>query len=338
MKKIFAIVIFLGLLATSVILWQVWKAQRKTQPAAPPAKTFPLLQYSIPNLRRRTYSASQLHIEKELDDFPQYTSYLFDFQTLGKKMTGQLNIPKASLGQPFPVILFIRGYVPVESYKTGVGTKSAAAVFAEHGYVTLAPDFFGFGESDPESTDTWEARFQKPMNVAELIKTLEAQPTIASDSGNIQLDSQHLGIWAHSNGGQIALTTLEILDRPIPTTLWAPVTAPFPYSTLYFSDEDEDEGKAARSFVASFEKDYDATQFSLTNFLSDIHGPLQIQQGDTDEAIHYVWSQEFVDKLKKVNPDLPVTLFTYPGTNHNMQPSWNVAITHDLDFFANSFK
>ena len=64
-------------------------------------------------------------------------------------------------------MLGIRGYVDKEEYKTGVGTKNAAAVFAKNGYITIAPDFFGVAGSDDELVDTWTARFEKPMLVAQ---------------------------------------------------------------------------------------------------------------------------------------------------------------------------
>jgi len=355
MKKAAILGIVFGLIicvlaGAGTIWWQSSKHVSLSELVRPTPKPLPLLKYTIPNLRKYNFQTSQITIEKKIKEFPKYTSYVFSFQTLGKQMTGQINIPKTGVNaantnrtptnnlgsttSSWPVIILVRGYVPPENYQTGIGTRPAAEVFAEHGYVTLAPDFFGYGNSDAESTDSWEARFQKPISVVELIKSITANPKIEVDQNNqIQVDPQKMGMWAHSNGGQIALTTLEIMDQPIPATLWAPVTAPFPYSILYFSDEEADEGKATRAYIAEFEKDYDVTQFSLTDYLTLLHSPIQIQQGTADEAIHYVWSQEFVDKIKKENADYPVVLFTYPGTNHNMQPAWNAAVQKDLDFF-----
>lgn len=311
-----------------------------------PKKELPLTKYSIANLTQYPYQASGISIQKIINDFPDYTSYQFTYTTLQKTMSGQLNIPKRknSIGQ-FPAIILIRGFVPLEIYQTGVGTRSAAEVFAKHGYVTLAPDFFGYGQSASESADLWEARFQKPISVIELIKTVRTNPQLQA---NVSIDPQRIGIWAHSNGGQIALTTLEITQQPIPTTLWNPVTAPFPYSVLYFSDEDPDEGKAQRLTVAKFEKEYDPFDFSLTQHLDLLRGPLQLHQGLADESIHFTWSQKFADKIKTENKKRQVatdsaapinlTFYTYPGTDHNMRPSWNEAIQHDLDFFAKTLK
>ncbi|OGJ37857.1 MAG: hypothetical protein A2182_03605 [Candidatus Pacebacteria bacterium RIFOXYA1_FULL_38_18] len=313
----------------------------------------PYQQYTIANLAKRRYTPSNITVEKVLEETDKITSFLFTYQSTNRKITGQLNIPKPLLAPtadqttPTPVIIMLRGYVPVETYQTGIGTKNVAAILAENGYVTLAPDFLGFGESDPEPVDVWEARFIKPINVIELINSIKANPTLRPSllsDHTVLLDAQNLGIWAHSNGGQVALTLLEILGEPIPTTLWAPVTSPFPYSVLFYSDENEDEGREARAWVALFEQDYDAREFSLTQYLNRLTGFIQIHHGAVDEAAPQTWSDEFVDKVetenkrRAVSKDIELsatdlTYFTYPRADHNLQPDWNTVVQRDLSFF-----
>lgn len=342
----------------------------------------PLLDYSIAKLRQRTFVPSEIKIESMIKEEDTYSTYVFSYITLQKKMTGQLHIPKVvkvdDAGKP-KVIILVRGYVPLHIFTSGVGTKNAAAQFADAGYITVAPDFFGYGGSDPEPTDTWQARFEKPITLIELIKTIETSgvPTSSSQLPTVEVTSNsrlvsnnnalttipqpttNIGVWAHSNGGQISLAALEILSEPIPTTLWAPVTAPFPYSILYFSDEEQDEGKASRKYVSLFEETYDVFDFSLTQHLDLLTGPLQLQHGTADEAAPIIWSDEFIDKIEienKRRQEFKETLATqsgsivqatasdliepiavdyhrYPGADHNMQPSWNQAITRDLEFF-----
>ncbi len=269
----------------------------------PEQKDYPLRDYSIQNLQSRQFQVSEITIEKTLAQFPEYTSYLFSYRTVGKKMTGQMNVP-TGLSTEYPVILLVRGYVEAVDYITGEGTRPAAAAFAKKGYVTFSPDFLGFGGSDPE-TAGWTARFEKPINVIELIHSLRQHSQLElpgkKADRKIQLNPAKLGIWAHSNGGQIALTTLEVLGEPIPTTLWAPVTAPFPYSVLYFSDEMEDEGKAMRGSVAALEREYNLQEFSLTQYLNRLRAPLQLHHGTADDAAPKSWSDDFVASLTTEN-------------------------------------
>src|SRR5258708_38585452 len=145
MKRAVGIGILLGSIVVCLILSQIGKISflRLVPPQKP--EPLPFLQYTLPNLRQYTYQTSQVTVEKQIADFPTYTSYLFSFQTLHKKMTGHLNVPKAvPAANGFPVIILVRGFIPIESYQTGSGTKPPPTVFAENAYVTLPPDFFRF--------------------------------------------------------------------------------------------------------------------------------------------------------------------------------------------------
>ncbi len=323
----------------------------------------PLNQYTINNLKNYQYQPSKVLLTKEIDSNEAYTSFLFSFTTMSKTMTGYVNIPESCKAKTCPVILLIRGYASKEQYYPGFGTKNAAKVFAENQYITLAPDFFGFAEADPEPENSWEARFIKPINVIELIKTIQDNPVIFSDillhdqdeitdksaNHSIQkiatVDKNKIGIWAHSNGGQITLSVLEILNEPIPASLWAPVTAPFPYSILYFTRTDEDEGKEGRAWLAIFEKNYDVFEFSITQHLDSLTGPIQIHQGGRDKDAPQEWTDSFIEMIKKENQRradennegklIEYLYFVYPDADHNLLPSqnWQQAIQKDLIFF-----
>jgi len=146
-----------------------------------------------------------------------------------------------------------------------------------------------------------------------------------------QADPDKIGLWGHSNGGQIALSVLAISQKEIPTTLWAPVTKPFPYSILYFTDEFEDEGKALRAELYRLEKDYDVAQFSVTNYLDKIRASLQIHQGTADQSVPVTWTNDFVEKLDEL--EIINNYFKHLGADHNMVSSWNEVIEQDLEFF-----
>lgn len=260
----------------------------------------PLRKYSIQNLQNYPFQISEITVERVLEKNSAFTSYLFSYRTLGKKMTGQMNVPAGAEDKELPVIVLVRGYVDVEEFKTGVGTAPVAAEFAKAGYVTFAPDFLGFGGSDV-SGPGWEARFEKPVNVIELIQSLRKHKQLAFKESTYKINPDKMGIWAHSNGGQITLTTLEALGESIPATLWAPVTAPFPYSVLYYSDEMEDGGASLRATIAGFEQVYNVQEYSLTQYLPRLRGPLQLHQGTADDSVPKKWSDEFVKKIREEN-------------------------------------
>lgn len=329
----------------------------------PLERTHPLNKYSITNLKNQQYKTDKITLTKLVEENENYSSFLFAYKTMGKTMTGFANVPSICQSSACPVILLVRGYADKEQYSPGFGTRNAAKVFADNQYITLAPDFFGFANADPEPEDTWEARFIKPINIIELIKTIQANPTIYSEViENIesdpdknpttqtvkiyaQIEPNKIGIWAHSNGGQITLSVLQILSEPIPATLWAPVTAPFPYSLLFFTRTNEDEGKEARAWIAIFEKEYDVFDFSITKHIDSLTGPLQIHHGSKDKDALQEWSDSFTQMIeaenkKQVKVDssyqpIEFQYYIYPDADHNLLPShnWQLAIQRDLLFF-----
>jgi dienelactone hydrolase len=314
--------------------------------------------YTIDNLKNSNIPAGRLVILNKISDNDKSISYEFSFEfspTLdpkgdSKKTSGLINIPNNALNSSnshYPLILMLRGYVDQAIYKTGDGTRNAAKYFADNGFITLAPDFLGYGDSDPEAGNIFESRFQTYTTVLTLLKTIE---DLKNNSELISVSNQlrpindqslteanlitnysSIFIWAHSNGGQIALTTLEVSGVGYPTVLWAPVSKPFPYSVLYYTDESEDKGKLIRSELAKFESLYDVELYSFDNYLGDINAPLQIEQGTADDAVPLSWSKALVAKLKNLDKD--VTLYTYQGADHNLQPAWNTVVEADINFY-----
>lgn len=288
-------------------------------------------QYSYTALRKATYSGSEIIIDKVMKDEENFASYLFYFYVRGKKVNGLMNIPKKS--GDYPIIVMIRGYVDESIYEPGVGTSHGGEVLAQNGFITFAPDFLGYGYSDKGSTDVMEDRFLAYISVLELINsTKNLNTALDNKSLTVRFDGIHLGIWGHSNGGQIALSVLEISGGDYPTVLWAPVSKPFPYSILYYTDDIDDHGKALRKVIAEFEKDYDAEKYSLTNYFDWIKAPMQIHQGEKDEAVPQKWSDTLVETLEKKEKD--VEYFTYPGEDHNFtQGNWSLVMQRTMAFY-----
>ena len=303
----------------------------------------PLLAYTFENLKKTSFPATQILLGPVTGETADSFSQIFYF-TVPKtpnskimlKASGLMNIPKKA-GQ-YPIIVMFRGFIPDKDYTPGAGTQPSATVFAKEGFITLAPDFLGYGESATPSGDPFENRFQTyttALSMLASVKTLNSAletKYVSTISGNLD----KIGIWGHSNGGHIALTALEISGLTYPTVLWAPVSISFPYSILYYTDESDDQGKALRKLLAGFENTYNTDQFSLTNYLNWIKAPIQINQGTADQEAPVWWSDNLVDTLKKDN--VQVEYFTYPGADHNLLPSgWSDAVLNSINFYNKQF-
>lgn len=328
----------IGILLILVFL-EIFIAAKNFRLEKEKVKGKPLAKYTFENLKKRQFPAGTIvlgHVsDEDIDENIRVVSQMF-YLDFPRKVSGLINVPKAE--GIYPVVVMLRGFVPKEIYSTGIGTKRAGEVFAQNGFITLASDFLGYGESDTPSYDAIEERFQTYTATLSLLSSLENlnNALIASYSGKIKADISKVGIWGHSNGGQIALSILEITGKNYPTVLWAPVSKPFPYSILYYTDKFEDHGKTLRKVVANFENDYDIELYSPSNFYSWINAPIQIHQGLSDDAVPSKWSDELFETLEKLGKK--VEYFTYPDADHNLLPDgWSQAVQRSLDFYTEKF-
>jgi dipeptidyl aminopeptidase/acylaminoacyl peptidase len=339
MKKVTKYLVYILIIAFTFIVGWISKSNEKLNSQIEKidiTNNKILDKYTIENLSNVDIKPGKIEIENVLNEEENFTSYVFSFEfnpnldgKTYKKTTGQINLP-AQAGFPnsdkkFPIIVMLRGYINQETYQTGDGTRRAAEVFAKNGFITIAPDFLGYGGSDEEEANIFETRFQTYTLVLSLLSSVK----------DIELwNKSDIFLWGHSNGGQIALTILEITEKPYPTVLWAPVSKQFPYSVLYYTDQSEDRGKLIRGELSEFEKDYNSDLYSLDLYLDRIKAPVQIHQGLNDDAVPVSWSDKLADQLS----DLPagqegLNYYTYPGTDHNMNPVWNTVVSRDLDFY-----
>lgn len=277
----------------------------------------PLEKYSIENLSTANIKPGKIEVNEN--------KFIFEFSPdlsgKTKKVSGSINIPEGD--GPFPIIVMFRGFIDQTIYKTGMGTVRVAEYFSKNGFITIAPDFLGYADSDKEAENIFESRFQTYVTAISLINSIKSIS---------QFDNKNIFIWGHSNGGQIALTALEITRANYPTVLWAPVSKPFPYSILYYTDESADKGKFIRSELAKLEKDYDVEKYSLSNYLDRINAPIQIHQGTNDDAIPLKWTTN----LDKVLNDSDLIIHT--GADHDMRPVWDLAAAQSLQFYKKYLK
>lgn len=334
MKKIIPAVL---VLVSISVLFFVYQFVTKTKLVSPLAKhekkEKPLDKYTFQRLGKQTFLSNEIILGSKIDEDAFRTSYLFYFKDGDKKVSGLMNIPKSS--GTYPIVVQFRGFIPKEQYESGIGTKHSGEVFAKNGFITLAPDFLGYGESASPSASSIEERFQTYTTGLSLLASLPNLNT-ALRSTSVSADISKIGIWGHSNGGHIALSILAITGKPYPTVLWNPVTKPFPYSILYFTDEFEDNGKALRKVVANFEKDYDAEIYSPTNYYKWITAPIQLHQSIDDEAVPIRWSNQFVQNLESLKKN--ITYFIYPGEDHDFSKgSWSSVVERNIEFFKQQF-
>jgi len=302
-------------------------------------------QYNFENLKNRKNKASKIEnigsvlvveearktvVKKYLKDGIKkennFESKAISFESNGKKISGMMNIPMTPMSNKMPAIIMLRGYAENEGYFIGSGSWKAADELARNGFVTISLDFLGYGLSDRESADILEARFEKPVSVLDLIESVKKLDIV---------DSEKIGIWAHSNGGQIAISVLEITGKNYPTVLWAPMTNPFPKSVLDLVDETSEESLKVKQKLEDFEKEYDSKLYSIDNFYDWIESPILIHQGTSDVWCKVEWQEDLKSKLELLGKEIELEIET--GNDHNFKQSWDKVIEMDIEFFKEKF-
>ncbi len=299
-------------------------------------KKKPLLVYRFENLAKTRFTPQQIKWEEkiysETEDIVSHIVYfkvpLLPDETKWGTVSGLLTAPKKE--GIYPVIIMLRGFVPDEEYAPGAGTRRVGEGLAKNGYITLAPDFLGYGMSSPPSSDGFESRFQTYTTVLSLLTSLP-NLTVTMKNELAQPNTKQVGIWGHSNGGHIALSVLAITGKPYPTVLWAPVSKPFPYSILFYTDEYEDRGKLLRKMLSRFETEYDVNLFSPDRYYKNIKAPLSLHQGTADVEVPVSWSEELVEILTGYKINIQYT--EYAQADHNLQPGWESALQNSIRFY-----
>lgn len=300
----------------------------------------PLADFTIDGLRARKYPGGTITIRSVLTTTATFTSYYIDYPSDGLTITGVMQIPKGE--GSFPVVVLNHGYIAPEDYRPGSDTWRAAGYLNKAGYLTIAPDFRGWGESDAGNSF---------FSTGQVIDTLNA---ISSLSSIPQADTERIGVWGHSMGGGIALKAVTVDPRIKAAVLYAPVSANDAEilerwgpgcsdSQLYKLAEACGGAEAVSQTIepklfmayanAIYNPDFLA-QVSPINYVDLIAAPVQIHVGTADTRTPPAWAASIYETL--VNAGKPATYYTYPQQQHAFKDeSWTLFMERTVIFFDN---
>lgn len=272
----------------------------------------------IEGLRQREYIGGEIKIEGTLSSNNSYTKYLISYPSDNLKIYGVMNLPKGS--GPFPVVILNHGYFNTSTFKSGDGTDTMANILAAKGYITLAPDYRGFGNS--EDSQESASRGHRPDYAIDVLNL------IASVKSLDKADPNRIGIWGHSMGGEVSLRTIEATDKVKAVVLWAPTSGNAADNAAFY-------GRGRRT--SSPTPNPDASGTSPINYLQYINAPISLHQGLSDTEVNPQWSKNLSDALEKEGKE--VEYFEYPGQDHNFKNlGWDEISQRTLEFFDSYLK
>ncbi|MDR2073448.1 MAG: alpha/beta fold hydrolase [Spirochaetaceae bacterium] len=297
--------------------------------------------FSLRGLQTYPYKASPITIQSMvLKNNLQY-AYNVSFRSMDLTISARMSIPAIASENIKGMVIMLRGHQNPEGYYTGKGTENPARGYLQRGYAVIAPDFPGYGNSSPTPEPAELHQFYSTVNAVELYKSLENPdfsfaPSIPQGNRISLPDSfKKLVLWGHSNGGQVAIHFLEIIQKPVPTVLWAPVSIAFPDSLAHY--------RRRTAWAEQFKKEHSAADFSLFSQLHRIAPgtPVLLEQGDKDAAVPKAWSDAFAGAVGIENQRrekaglgmIDLSYKVYKNANHNLNPYWNSVLPLDVLFW-----
>jgi dipeptidyl aminopeptidase/acylaminoacyl peptidase len=199
---------------TPVVFPTATQTTPPTSTPAPPTLAptpHPLAGVTIDGQRARAYPGGTIQILRTLETTDAYIRHYIAYPSDGLTITGILQIPPGD--GPFPVIILNHGYHERGSYWPGSGTWLAAEYLNGRGYLTIAPDYRSWGESD------WGPSLFHTGLVADVLNLVSSLPSLP------QADPNRVGLWGHSMGGGITTKALTMDPRIRAAVLYAPNSA-----------------------------------------------------------------------------------------------------------------
>jgi len=293
-------------------------------------------------MRERDFPGGTITVRQVFEQNETFSRYFIDFPSDGLTITGILHVPAGE--GPFPTIILLHGYLEQDRYWSGADTWQAAEFYASNGYLTIAPDFRSWGESD-----TGHSFFHMGL-VADTINLISSLPSLP------QADPSRLGLWGHSMGGGMATKVLVIDDRPAAAVLYAPNSADDadliarwgPGCLPGQSEAQGDKCNPAeiippglpdplvQSYLSAAADPELLQQVAPINYLDAVSVPVQIHIGAADGAAlgetPPEWSEKLFDGLEAAGKD--ADYFTYPGQGHIfIGRGWDLLMERSLALF-----
>ena len=291
-------------------------------PVATPTQLHP---FAIESMRAREYPGSDITIEEILEPGSNYQRYIVSYQSDGLKIYALMTVPdgdKPATG--WPVIVFNHGYLPPEQYSTTERYVAYQDALAQAGYISLKSDYRGHGNS--EGTPSGHFAPGYTIDILNAVGSLKKYP---------DADSDRIGMWGHSLGGEITLRALVISQDITAGVIWAGTVAPPADQLGMWGGGLHAVGGAPRELTEQYGTPAENPEFwaslSATSYLGNLSGPVQLHHGEADQEVPLGWSQALYDAINQGGR--AVEVYTYPGNDHNISQGFDLAMQRTIEFF-----
>lgn len=282
----------------------------------------PLAQYTVDYLTTRAYDGGAVLRESLWAQSASWEQWIISYTSDGIRVTGLMTIPIGQGDGPFPVLILLHGGLEQASYRPGDDTNMHARYFAQHGYLTIAPDYRTYNDTGGSGSPL---KLPWTVDVMNLIAALPSIP---------EADSARVGVLGHSRGGGIG-THLMVISHDIQAiSLYAPLNADEAVNwDLYANTLRIEWAVTDATIYGTPETNPEGYRLiSPIYYLDRVQMAVQIHHGSADDVIPVEWSRDLAERLAALGRD--VTYYEYPGAGHTFHNSdYNLFLERNLAFF-----
>ncbi|MFQ5854707.1 MAG: alpha/beta hydrolase family protein [Anaerolineae bacterium] len=284
---------------------------------------------AIPDLRAREYGTEgEVRLDHVLVDNPDFTRYYITYPSdgpstgSGQRLTisGMMNVPKGE--GPFPIVILNHGYINPSRYWTGAGSHSAADYLARRGYITISPDYRGYGTSDDGPNPFRKGLVIDVLNLVELVNTIP------------KADPERIAMWGHSMGGGIAKEVMVISDKVDAFALYGAMSddAAENWSHIRTMWNKQAMDRLADKYASPSQDPEGFARMSPRYYLENVTAPVIIHHGTRDTQVPIEWSKRLAADLETLGKT--VELHIYEGQPHSFQgDAWVTFMQRTKEFF-----
>jgi dipeptidyl aminopeptidase/acylaminoacyl peptidase len=291
-----------------------------TATPAPTATPDAFAEITIEALRARSYPGGPITIVRTLATTAAFTRYEIAYPSDGLRITGVMNVPTGE--GPFPVIILNHGYVTPPSV-IGTYVGQYADHYARNGYLTISPDYRGYGGSD--GTDT-AFRIGYAIDVLNLVGSIQTLP---------QADASRIGMWGHSMGGGVSTYAMVVSPDVKAYVLYGSMSADQAANWRHIRSMWNRSGpdEWARDFGGTPDELPEAyARISPINALNYVTAPIAIHHGAADNQVPPPWSADLAGRLQQAGAT--VEYYEYPGAPHSFGGAdWTLFMQRTVEFF-----
>jgi uncharacterized protein len=243
--------------------------------------------YTIDYLRKRTYGGGTLEILEKLAESDSFTSYSIRYPSDGLNIYGFMNVSKGP--GPFPVIISIHGYAPYGKYNPFNPALDSADFLAANQLIVIHP---GLRNHPPSDNGDNLMRVGMSLDVLNLIALVKARDALPAELASA--DSDRIGLWGMSMGGEIGLRVITVSPDVKAAVLYSPLSGNNERNSRQLYEITRDE-EFAKDFAIPLEM---LDRISPAYHYYKIASAVQLHHGTADTTAPISWAAETCDFLK----------------------------------------